>query len=232
MDLLLPFLVPIEFVKGFFFSHRGREHVTVFGSARFGSDHAHYDVGMQTGRAIYEAGASILTGGGPGLMEAANRGFLDARNGDKRYSRNAQPRRESLGINILIHTEQRANDYLDRFFVARYFFVRKYFLFHYGKAFVFLPGGFGTLDELSEVLTLMRTRKIQERPIILVGTKFWSGFVDWIRVALEDGGAVVPPHTPQWLVTDSFEEVRARLAAIMNETAKSRALPQATLGKS
>lgn len=142
--------------------------VSIFGSARLGPESPHYKIAHHLAKRLSESGFHVVTGGGPGLMEACNKGAHKA--GGK-----------SVGLAIQVPHETAANPYLDVSLTFRYFFVRKFMFVKYSSAFVICPGGFGTLDELFEALTLIQTRKIQRFPIVLMGTAFWAGLVDWIR---------------------------------------------------
>jgi len=146
---------------------RGKRIATVFGSARCTSDSPFYQVGVHTGAALARAQWVTLTGGGPGVMEAANKGAFEAGG-------------HSLGCNITLPFEQNANPYLHRVFTCDYFFTRKFLLIAFSDAFIFLPGGLGTLDEFFEVVTLLQTNKVPPLPVILVGREFWAPLTDWI----------------------------------------------------
>ena len=149
-----------DFIAGFRALHFVGPCVTVFGSARYDESHPYYRLAREVGRGLARVGFTVMTGGGPGLMEAANRGAREAGGG-------------SVGCNIVLPQEQAANPYLDRSVTCRYFFVRKVLLFKYSYAFVALPGGLGTLDELLEALTLIQTGKIANFPVVLLGTDYW-----------------------------------------------------------
>ncbi|MFN6195909.1 MAG: TIGR00730 family Rossman fold protein, partial [Planctomycetota bacterium] len=149
-----------EFIKGFRALHFLPPCVTVFGSARFREDNRWYGMARDVGAGLARAGFTVMTGGGPGIMEAANRGAREAGG-------------LSVGCNITLPHEQKHNPYLDRFVEFRYFFVRKVMLVKYSYAFVVLPGGFGTMDELFEAATLIQTRKIEDFPLVLMGTEYW-----------------------------------------------------------
>jgi uncharacterized protein (TIGR00730 family) len=151
--------------------------VAVFGSARIAPDDPTYALAVDCARALGDAGYAIITGGGPGLMEAANRGARAAGT-------------TSVGLNIELPEEQRANDFLDRCGEFRYFFARRLMFVRYSSAFVVLPGGFGTLDEMYEALTLIQTRKIAQFPVVLVGTEHWRGLLDWMQVQLVGRGLI------------------------------------------
>jgi uncharacterized protein (TIGR00730 family) len=153
--------------------------VCVFGSARTGPDHPEYERGRAIGRAVGEAGFAVITGGGPGTMEAANRGAQEAG-------------ATSVGLNILLPDEQRMNPYVDIGLTFDYFFTRKLMFVRYSRSFVVLPGGFGTLDELFEVLTLVQTGEAIDHPVALVGRDYWSGLLEWARSELLEPGRISP----------------------------------------
>lgn len=162
-----------DFIAGFRALHFVGPCVTVFGSARYEETHPYYALGREIGRGIVERGFTVMTGGGPGLMEAANRGAREAGG-------------RSVGCNIALPAEQVPNAYLDRWVTCRYFFVRKVLLFKYSYAFIGLPGGLGTLDELFEALTLIQTGKIADFPVVLIGTAYWRPLQDLLwRLAVE-----------------------------------------------
>lgn len=163
----------LDLIRGFRALHFSGPCVTVFGSARFDENHEYYKLTQNLSGEIAKLGFTIMTGGGPGIMEAANRGAKEV--GGK-----------SVGCNIVLEHEQKPNPYLDKRVNIRYFFVRKTLLIKYSYAFVVMPGGFGTLDELFEAVTLIQTKKIGKFPIILVGTEFWSGLLDWIKNVMID----------------------------------------------
>ena len=167
----------LEFLRGFeSFDFRG-PCVTVFGSARFGEDHPTYQLARDLGRALATAGFAVMTGGGPGIMEAANRGAREAGG-------------MSVGCNIRLPREQKPNPYLDRFIEFEHFFVRKVMLVKYSCAFVVMPGGFGTLDEAFEVVTLIQTGKLERFPIISMGGEFWEQLYGFTRDVMLKRGTV------------------------------------------
>jgi len=172
--------------------------VAVFGSARFGESHPLYEQARRLGRMLSEAGFAVITGGGPGLMEAANRGAREAGG-------------LSIGCNIELPFEQASNPYANLSINFRYFFVRKTMFVKYSDGFVIFPGGFGTLDELFEALTLVQTRKISRFPIILYGSEFWDGLLNWIVSQQLGAGAISPEDLNLLIVTDSLEEIRDAL---------------------
>ncbi len=163
-----------DFIIGFRALHFVGPCVTIFGSARYGESHPYYRLARELGYRVSNLGFTIMTGGGPGLMEAANRGARDAGG-------------RSVGCNIELPHEQAPNRYLDRSITCHYFFVRKVLLFKYSYAFVAQPGGLGTLDELSEALTLIQTKKVLSFPVILVGRDYWAPFESMLKKMAEEG---------------------------------------------
>ncbi|NLU83864.1 TIGR00730 family Rossman fold protein [Rhodococcus sp. HNM0569] len=188
--------IQAEFVEGFGALADVPRAVTVFGSARTPHEHAEYTAGREIGAALAKAGYAVITGGGPGIMEAANQGACDAEG-------------FSIGLGIELPFEQRLNDWVDLGINFRYFFARKTMFVKYSQAFVCLPGGFGTLDELFEALTLVQTHKITRFPIILVGTEFWGGLVEWIRTTVAAQAKISAADLELLHVTDSVEDVVA-----------------------
>jgi uncharacterized protein (TIGR00730 family) len=172
--------------------------VSVFGSARFTQTHPMYAISRRLGQLLAEAGFAVITGGGPGLMEAANRGAHETGG-------------VSIGLNIELPFEQKTNLYTNLSVDFRYFFVRKTMFVKFATGFVIFPGGFGTLDELFEALTLVQTHKIHRFPIILFGRSYWSGLLDWITSTLLLEGAVSREDLNLLIVTDSIEEARDML---------------------
>jgi uncharacterized protein (TIGR00730 family) len=191
------FKVMAEFVDGFEILNNIGPCISIFGSARTKPDHAYYKKAIDIARRLTEEGYGIITGGGPGIMEAGNKGA-------KLYGG------ASVGLNIDLPFEQHHNPYIDddKSLNHRYFFVRKVMFVKYAQAFVVLPGGFGTLDELFEVLTLIQTGKITKVPIILVGTSFWSGMKTWMRdVMYEQEKNIHEKDLDLLPITDDIEEV-------------------------
>jgi len=182
-----------EFLRGFRVLHFVGPCVTVFGSARFHEAHPHYRLARDIGSRLARAGFTVITGGGPGIMEAANRGAKEAGG-------------RSIGCNIELSAEQKPNPYLDQWITFHHFFVRKVMLVKYSYAFIALPGGFGTLDEIFETATLMQTGKIQEFPLVLVGKDFWRPLIDFIHERLVASGTVDPADADRILLTDSPSE--------------------------
>jgi uncharacterized protein (TIGR00730 family) len=183
-----------EFVEGFDAMARVGPAVTVFGSARTHPDDPIYEQARAIGRQLAEAGYAVITGGGPGTMEAANRGCREGGG-------------LSVGCNIELPHEQGMNQYVDLGVEFRYFFARKVMFVKYADGFVILPGGFGTLDELFEALTLIQTGKIRHFPIVLVGRAYWAGLVGWIRETLLAKGMVVSTDLDLFHITDDPAEV-------------------------
>lgn len=182
-----------EFVEGFGALAEVPAAVTVFGSARTSADSPEYAQGRELGAALAKAGFAVITGGGPGVMEAANRGASESGG-------------FSIGLGIELPFEQGLNEWVDLGINFRYFFARKTMFVKYSQAFVCLPGGFGTLDELFEALTLVQTRKVTRFPIVLFGTEYWAGLIDWIRNSLLASGKISAPDLDLIHVTDSVEE--------------------------
>jgi uncharacterized protein (TIGR00730 family) len=187
--------IQAEFVEGFGLLAELPQAVSVFGSARTPRDHPHYAAGVAIGAALAEAGYAVITGGGPGAMEAANRGASEAGG-------------LSVGLGIELPFEQDLNEWVDVGIAFRYFFVRKTMFVKYAQAFVILPGGFGTLDELFEALTLVQTRKINRFPIVLYDSSYWRGLLDWIENTQLALGAISPEDLNLLVLTDSVDEIR------------------------
>src|SRR5215210_5578743 len=183
-----------EFVEGFEELADLGPAVTLFGSARISPDDPMYMAAVEVGRLLGEAGFTIITGGGPGAMEAGNRGAREA----------GAP---SVGLNIELPFEQHVNQYVDVEIDFRYFFVRKVMLVKYSRAFVIFPGGFGTMDELFEALTLIQTGKIRDFPVVLFGSEYWRGLIEWVRMTMLAGGKVSEADLGLMALTDSPEEV-------------------------
>jgi uncharacterized protein (TIGR00730 family) len=184
-----------EFVEGFdTLSSVKRPSVTIYGSARTPEDHSDYIMAREIARQLSEHGYGIVTGGGPGIMEAANRGATDAEG-------------LSIGLNIDLPHEQEGNPYVNLPLDFRYFFVRKVMFMKYSMGFICMPGGFGSMDELFESLTLIQTRKIKPFPIILVGSSYWAGLVDWLREQLLGNGKIEEDDLGLFEVMDEIDEI-------------------------
>ncbi|MEU9500799.1 TIGR00730 family Rossman fold protein [Streptomyces sp. NPDC048196] len=182
-----------EFVEGFGALAELGPAVSVFGSARTPRDSKEYEIGVRIGRALVEAGFAVITGGGPGAMEAANKGAHEAGG-------------TSVGLGIELPFEQGMNPYVNLGVDFRYFFVRKTCFVKYARGFVVLPGGLGTLDELFEALTLVQTRKVTRFPIVLFGTDYWSGLVDWLRDTLIAQGKASMHDLELFHLSDDVDE--------------------------
>lgn len=182
-----------EFVAGFDALHELPKAVTVFGSARVEEGHPYYETGVELGEKLAAADYAVITGGGPGLMEAPNRGASESGG-------------LSVGLGIELPHEQRLNPYVDLGLNFRYFFARKTMFLKYSQGFISLPGGFGTLDELFEVLCMVQTGKVTHFPIVLIGTEFWAGMLDWIRDRLVEEGMIAARDIDCVLVTDDVDE--------------------------
>jgi len=182
----------LEFVRGFQRLEGIGRCVTVFGSARFKEGHPYYDLTRQLGYRLAQEGFTVMTGGGPGIMEAANRG---AREGGG----------FSIGCNVQLPIEQKQNPYLDRFVEFEHFFVRKVMLVKYSNAFVIMPGGFGTLDEVFETITLMQTNKLECFPIVAMVNSFWEKLRDFVQGTMLSEGTISPTDLNLIHLTDSVE---------------------------
>jgi len=186
-----------DFMRGFRALHFVGPCVTIFGSARLPEGHPTYEAAREMGAAVARLGFTVMTGGGPGVMEAANRGAREAGG-------------ISVGCNIELPFEQNPNPHLDRWVTCRYFFVRKVLLFKYSYAFVVLPGGLGTLDELTEALTLIQTQKIKQFPVVLMDTDYWEPFVEMLRTMVQ-ARTISAGDLDLMLVTDSIDEALAHI---------------------
>jgi uncharacterized protein (TIGR00730 family) len=192
-ELLRVGRIAAEFIRGFRALHFVGPSVTVFGSARFAPGHEHYELARSVGAELAKVGFTVMTGGGPGVMEAANRGAKEAGG-------------RSIGCNIVLPHEQKENVYLDRFVTFRYFFVRKVMLVKYSVAFVVCPGGFGTLDELFEAITLVQTKKIARFPVVLMGKSYWEPMLAFIEQTMLRAGTISPEDVKLFHVTDDPAE--------------------------
>jgi len=195
------FRILAEFVEGFENLANIGPAVTFFGSARSRENEWEYRTARELAAKLAKDGCSIITGGGPGVMEAANRGAQEGKG-------------MSVGLNIEIPFEQRPNKYVDKLVDFRYFFVRKVMFVKYSVAFVILPGGFGTMDELFEALTLIQTRKIKPFPVYLLGKKYWGGLVDWVTEVMVKEGKISPEDLDILHVVDDQEEIVAGIHAV------------------
>jgi uncharacterized protein (TIGR00730 family) len=200
-----------EFVEGFGLLAELPTAVSVFGSARTPRDHPEYATGIELGAALARAGFAVITGGGPGAMEAVNRGASEAGG-------------VSVGLGIELPFEQSLNDWVDLGINFRYFFARKTMFVKYAQAFVIMPGGFGTLDEMFEALTLVQTQKVTRFPVILFGTQYWGGLVEWIRTTVQPAGKVGAADLDLLHLTDDVDDAVARIVeAESSRSAQARA---------
>ncbi|HEY8514414.1 MAG TPA: TIGR00730 family Rossman fold protein [Candidatus Binatia bacterium] len=207
----------VEFIRGFRKLHFVGPCVTVFGSARFPENHRYYALGRATGAELARAGYTVMTGGGPGIMEAANRGAKDVGGC-------------SIGCNIVLPREQRPNPYLDLMLEFRHFFVRKVMLVKYSQAFIALPGGLGTMDEIFETLTLIQTDKILDFPVVLMGRDYWSPLVAWLRDKMVSESTIGVEDLELMTLTDSPEEaVQMIVERTREKTQRAREVAETSL---
>lgn len=190
-----------EMLNGFRYLHFAGPCITVFGSARFPENHRYYQLARDIGAAIASQGFTVMTGGGPGIMEAANRGAVEAGG-------------RSVGCNIRLPMEQAPNPWLDQFVEFRFFFVRKLMLAKYSYAFIALPGGLGTLDELFEIATLVQTRKVESFPIILAGVDYWQPMLDFLRQTMVREGTISANDVDLFTLSDSPTEIAAHVSRV------------------
>ncbi len=188
------FRISWEFLQGFRKLHFVGPCVTVFGSARFDEDHKYYALARAAGAELAKRGFTVMTGGGPGIMEAANRGAKDV--GGK-----------SIGCGIQLPHEQEGNPYLDDWLDFRYFFVRKVMLVKYSYAFVIMPGGFGTMDEIFETLTLIQTGKIHDFPVVIMGKEYWEPMLEFIGTMMTEVGTISADDRELITLTDDIDEM-------------------------
>ena len=188
-----------EFVEGFDELNDIGRAVSIFGSARVAPGAPEYEACVETARLLGEAGWAIITGGGPGIMQAANKGARMAG-------------ATSVGCNIELPFEQKSNDYLDVSIDFRYFFVRKTMFVKYAEAFVIFPGGFGTMDELFEALTLIQTNKVRDFPLVLFGREYWRGLTDWIEATMAAEAKIATEDLKLYHITDDPADVVAHIA--------------------
>jgi len=199
------FRIMAELVEGFEALHNIGPAVTIFGSARLAPGSPYYNKCLKVAENLAKDGFAVISGGGPGIMEAANKGAQNA-NG------------ASVGLNIALPMEQKPNQFQDIQLEFRYFFVRKLMFVKYAVGYVIFPGGFGTMDELFEALTLIQTKKIRAFPVILVGREYWSGLIDWMKKTVIAAGSVSPEDLDLMQIVDEPEEV----CAIINKRYKDR----------
>ncbi|WP_193608949.1 TIGR00730 family Rossman fold protein [Nocardioides lijunqiniae] len=192
--------IQAEFVEGFGALAELGPAVCVFGSARTPVDHPSYAVGEQVGRRLVEEGFAVMTGGGPGAMEAANKGASEAGG-------------LSVGLGIELPFESGLNEWVDVGINFRYFFVRKTMFVKYSQGFIVLPGGLGTLDELFEALTLAQTQKVSAFPVVLIGTAYWSGLIAWLRDTVLEDGKIAQADLDRLTLTDDVDEAVALMTS-------------------
>ncbi len=188
------FQIMAEFVEGFERLAQIKPSVSIFGSARTPIEHPYYKLAEDTARMLSDSGFSVVSGGGPGIMEAANKGAYAGKS-------------PSIGLNIVLPCEQSGNPYQDISLSFRHFFSRKVMFVKYASAYVVLPGGFGTLDEMAEILTLVQTRKTRRIPIVLVGRKFWQGLIAWFKDVLVAEGMISESDLDLYEMADTPQEV-------------------------
>ena len=199
------FQIMAEFVEGFERMACVKPSVSIFGSARTSPDHPYYKLTVDIARELSDSGFSVVSGGGPGIMEAANKGAFEGKS-------------PSIGLNIMLPREQAGNPYQDISMTFRHFFSRKVMFVKYASAYVVMPGGFGTLDELAEILTLVQTKKSRRIPIILVHRPFWEGLIDWISTTMVNEGVINKEdldlikiiEEPKQIVNAIFDHYEAR----------------------
>lgn len=188
------FKIMSEFVDGFDVLSRVGDAVTIFGSSRITPDNKYYKLGEEVAYLLAKEGYAIITGSGPGMMEAANKGARRAKG-------------QSIGLNIQLPSEQKSNPYVDTLLEFSYFFVRKVMFVKYAKAFVIMPGGYGTLDEFSEAINLIQTERISRFPVVLFGKEYWQGMLDWMKDTVLKNGCISKEDLNIFVVADSPKEV-------------------------
>lgn len=205
-DSWMVFKVMAEFVEGYEKMAKIGPCVSIFGSARLKPDTKYYNMAVEIAEKITKIGFGVITGGGPGIMEAGNKGAFNAEG-------------KSIGLNIDLPFEQHFNPYINKLYSLNfdYFFVRKVMFVKYSQGFIVMPGGFGTLDELTEAITLIQTNKIGRFPIVLVGTQFWSGLLDWFRETLLNEGMISKDDLELYRVVDTADEAVAHIKAFYDK---------------
>jgi len=207
-DSWMVFKVMAEFVDGYEKLAKIGPCVSIFGSARLKPESTYYEMAVEIAEKITKLGFGIITGGGPGIMEAGNKGAFNAKG-------------KSIGLNIDLPFEQHFNPYINKSYSMNfdYFFVRKVMFIKYSQGFVVMPGGFGTLDELTEAMTLIQTNKIGKFPIVLVGSKFWSGLLEWFKATLLEEGMIAADDLDLYRVVDTADEAVAHIKAFYDKYA-------------
>jgi uncharacterized protein (TIGR00730 family) len=207
------FRIMAEFVDSFETMSQVGPAVTIFGSARTPESDPYYQISIELAKNLAAKHLAVVTGGGPGIMEAANRGAAEAKG-------------KSVGLNITLPFEQTGNPYANIPIQFRYFFSRKVCFVKYSIGFIFMPGGFGTLDELFEVLTLVQTHRIPRFPLVLFGTNYWSGLIDWMKKILENGGFISPGDLDLFILTDDVQEAVAVILDYMRRVGPPEIFPR------
>jgi len=200
--------IAMEFIRGFRWLHFQGPCVTVFGSARFTEEHRYYQMARSVGAEIANLGFTVMTGGGPGIMEAANRGAKDVGG-------------RSVGCNIILPKEQSENPYLDVMVLFRYFFVRKVMLVKYSQAFIIMPGGYGTLDEAFEAMTLIQTGKVYNFPVIFMGVDYWTPLFDFLRNTMLENRTIDKHDLGRLVLTDDVSKVVEQLSTCPSQPKES-----------
>ncbi|MGI9652378.1 TIGR00730 family Rossman fold protein [Chryseobacterium sp. RLHN22] len=205
-DSWMVFKVMAEFVDGYERMAKIGPCVSIFGSARLKPESKYYQMAVEIAEKITKIGFGVITGGGPGIMEAGNKGAFNAKG-------------KSIGLNIDLPFEQHFNPYINKLYSLNfdYFFVRKVMFVKYSQGFIVMPGGFGTLDELTEALTLIQTNKIGKFPIVLVGSEFWSGLLGWFKETLLQEGMISEGDLDLYRVVDSADEAVAHIKAFYDK---------------
>ncbi len=198
------FRIMSEFVEGVEDLAKLGSSVSIFGSARLSPESKHYHMGQAVARALVLQGFSVITGGGPGLMEAANKGAMEAGG-------------NSIGLNIDLPHEQKPNPYLTQIIRFRYFFIRKFQFVKHSTAFVILPGGYGTMDEFFEAMTLIQTMRIPRFPVYMMGSDYWKGLIEWIRNTMLAEGAIEEADLDLFRISDDPEKVAADIRRWVDE---------------
>lgn len=201
MDPWRIFRIMAEFVDGFEEMATVEPAISIFGSARTKETHPHYKMAREVAARLSGEGIHIITGGGPGIMEAANRGAKEGGRG------------LSIGLNIDLPFEQEPNPYIEKLLDFRYFFVRKVMFSKYSRGLICMPGGFGTLDEMFENLTLVQTKKVPPMPIVLMGSEYWKGLLGWLRETMLGEAYICPEDLELMLVTDDIDEAVTHVKA-------------------
>ena len=192
------FRIMSEFVDGFETLSQAGKAVSIFGSSRFKPGNKYYKMAEETAYLLAKEGYAIITGSGPAIMEAANKGAKRAKG-------------LSIGLNIQIPSEQEANKYVDTLLDFRYFFVRKVMFVKYAKAFVIMPGGYGTLDEFTEAINLIQTQRIQKFPVVIMGSEYWKGMIDWLKSTVLKSGAISKEDLKLFTVVDEPKDAVAAI---------------------